>query len=127
MICRSKKPKGRKGKTLFIDAVHEIAQKGTQSFLQTEHQSRILAAYKAFESETEFAHVATTAEIIAKGGNLTVHHHVVRQPAVSVEESTESLVENWERFETGGREFWMGMDELVEMLDGNVTEEANDA
>src|SRR6185436_13955297 len=73
VICQSRKPKRTKGKTLFIDAVHEIAREGTQSFLKTEHQSRILSAYQAFENELEFAYVATTDEMLAKNGDLTVH------------------------------------------------------
>jgi type I restriction enzyme M protein len=37
------------------------------------------------------------------------------------------LAEIWEGFDTGGREFWTGMDALVEMLDGIVVEKAGDA
>lgn len=37
VICRSKKPKSIKGKTLFIDAVHEVVREGTQNFLKAEH------------------------------------------------------------------------------------------
>ena len=127
VICRSNKPKGRKGKTLFVDAVHEIAREKTQSFLRPEHQSRILDAYQAFEGKPEFAHVATTDQILAQGGDLTVHHYVVRKPAHPVVGSTETLAETWERFETGGREFWTEMDGLLEMLEGVATKEARDA
>ena len=127
VICRSKKPKVRKGKTLFIDAVHEIARENTQSFLQSEHQSQILAAYQAFENETEFAAVATTDEILAKSGDLTVHHYVARKATRSTAKSTESLAENWKHFETAGREFWMEIDELVETLNSDVAEKVIDA
>ena len=127
VICRSEKPKDRKGKTLFIDAVHEIARENTQSFLRSEHQSQILAAYQSFENKTEFAAVARMDEILAKGGDLTVHHYVARKAAVSASKSTECLAEKWEHFDTAGREFWMGMDELAETLDGIVSEEVIDA
>lgn len=126
VICRSQKPKGRVGKTLFIDAVHEIAREKTQSFLRFEHQSRILAAYQSFENEAAFAEVATTEQILANGGDLTVHHYVVRKPMVAAL-STESFAENWQRFDSDGREFWMGMDELIENLGGTIAEEASDA
>jgi len=126
VICRSQKPKGREGKTLFIDAVHEISREGTQSFLTPEHQSRILAAYRAFEAEDEFAAVATTDEILAKDGNLTVHHYVDRRATVSPE-SAQSLTEMWDRFYTEGREFWMAIDELVETIEGISAEGAADA
>ncbi|MCB9910033.1 MAG: SAM-dependent DNA methyltransferase, partial [Planctomycetes bacterium] len=53
VICRSKKTKSIKGKTLFIDAVHDVARENTQSFLKPEHQGRILAAYQAFQNGPE--------------------------------------------------------------------------
>ena len=127
VICRSEKPKDRKGKTLFIDAVHEIERENTQSFLRSEHQSQILAAFQSFENKTEFAAVARTDEILAKGGDLTVHHYVARKAAGSAAKSTEGLAEKWEHFDTAGREFWMGMDELAETMDGIVAEEVIDA
>jgi type I restriction enzyme M protein len=126
VICRSKKPEGRKGKTLFIDAIHEIARENTQSFLLPDHQSRILAAYKGFENRDEFAAVVTTEEIMANGGDLTVHHYVERKHTVAAV-STASLAENWQRFDTDGREFWIGMDELIEDLDGLIAEDVADA
>lgn len=127
VICRSAKSRGRKGRTLFIDAVHEIARENTQSFLRAEHQERILRAYQAFESEPEFAHVATTEEILANDGDLTVHHYVTRKVASKGSESTQSLAQVWERFDADGREFWTGMDALIEVLEGVVAEESGDA
>jgi len=125
-VCRSKKPAHRRGKTLFIDAVNEIAREKSQSFLRAEHQSRILAAYRAFENEAEFAAVATTDEILAQHGDLTVHHYVVRKATSSTADSAELLAENWARFDTQGRGFWMAMDELAETLHGAVPEEVSD-
>jgi type I restriction enzyme M protein len=123
ILCHSQKPSSRKGKTLFIDAVHEIAKEKTQSFLLPGHQSRILNAYKAFGNETEFAAVATTEEILEQNGDLTVHHYVARKTSVSAT-SIQSLTDTWHQFDTCGREFWLAMDELVETLDGNLAKEA---
>lgn len=124
VICRSKKPKGTKGKTLFIDAVHEIARVNTQSFLQAEHQERILAVYQAFDNKTEFAHVATTGDILAQNGDLTVHHYVTRKPAVSGATNEDTLAEAWQRFDAEGREYWTGMDSLVDTLADVVAQDA---
>lgn len=127
VICRSRKPNSTKGTTLFIDAVHAIARESTQSFLRAEHQNRILSVYQAFENEPEFAHVATTEEILAQKGDLTVHHYVTRKPTVSHDSNGETLGEAWERFDADGREFWTGMDALVETLDEVVADEAGGA
>ncbi len=126
VICRSRKPKDRNGKTLFIDAVHEITIDRTQSFLRTQHQSRILSAYRAFDDDSEFAAVATTDDILAQNGDLTVHHYVSRKSTGSAIESTESLAECWEKVDTGGRGFWIALEEFVENLDNTVAGEDPD-
>lgn len=117
VICRTQKPEATKGRTLFIDAVHDVARQGTQSFLRPEHQRRILDSYRAFVDEPEFSAVAAMEQILANGGDLTVHHYVTRATIVPTG-STKSLAETWERFDADGREFWLAMDELVDQLDG---------
>lgn len=124
VVCRSKKPLAREGQTLFIDAVHEVARVGAQSFLMPQHQQRILAAYRAFEAEAGFAAVAATDEILTNQGDLTVHHYVSRTNATSSEPS-QSLNESWVGFDTTGREFWLAMDQLIETLDGTIGEEVS--
>jgi type I restriction enzyme M protein len=127
VICRSEKSRRRKGKTLFIDAVHELTRENTQSFLQPEHQKRIVAAYRAFENISEFAQVATTAQILAQNGDLTVHHYVTRKPTVSSNGNCETRAQAWENFDSDGRDFWTGMDALIEILDEDVALGAADA
>ena len=59
VVCRTRKPSGREGKVLFIDAVHDVARERAQSFLKAEHQQRILTAYQAFTDDPGFAKVAS--------------------------------------------------------------------
>ena len=129
VICRTRKPVTRRGKVLFIDAVHEVARERAQSFLKPEHQQRILAAYKAFADDTGFAKVATIAEVLEKDGNLSIPRYV--RPAGNSNGNGggdgQDLKKAWTAFETSGRGFWEQMDELVDMLDGVVAEEVNDA
>jgi type I restriction enzyme M protein len=129
VICRKRKPPVRKGKVLFIDAVHEVMRDRAQSFLKQEHQKRILSAYKAFADEPGFAKVATLIEILEKDGNLSIPRYV--RPAASQngngDGNSQDLKKGWTAFETSGREFWEQMDALVDMLDGIVAEETNDA
>ncbi|MDW7761649.1 MAG: class I SAM-dependent DNA methyltransferase [Acidobacteriota bacterium] len=129
VICRTQKSPARHGKVLFIDAVREVARERAQSFLKAEHQARILAAYKAFADEPGFAKVASTEEILEKDGNLSIPRYV--RPAENINEKDDrdgqDLKQIWETFETNGREFWLQMDDLVEMLDGVVVGETDDA
>jgi type I restriction enzyme M protein len=76
LICRTSKPPGRTGKVLFINAVNEVARKQAQSFIKPEHQAKILGAYREFSDKPGFAFVATTEEILAKGGDLSIPKYV---------------------------------------------------
>jgi type I restriction enzyme M protein len=102
--------------------VNDVARERANSFLKPEHQSRILAAYKAFADDPGFAKVVATGEILEKDGNLSIPRYV--RPAGNGNGNGggdgPDLKETWKAFETSGREFWEQMDELVDMLDGVV-------
>lgn len=76
VVCRSRKPAGRKGKVLLIDAVDEVARERAQSFLTPEHIARIADAYRAFKNDEGFASVATLTEIAEKNDNLSIRLYV---------------------------------------------------
>ena len=73
VICRSDEGQRPKGQ----DPVHRrrctrLRGSAHRASFAPSTKARILAAYQAFESEPGFAHVATTDEILAKDGDLTV-------------------------------------------------------
>jgi type I restriction enzyme M protein len=72
VICRTAKPKARKGRILFINAVGEVTRERAQSFLTDDHIERIVDAYRDFRDEPGFTRVATLEEIRAKDGNLSI-------------------------------------------------------
>jgi type I restriction enzyme M protein len=72
VICRTAKPKARKNKILFINAVNEVTRERAQSFLTDDHIARIVKAYEQFKDEPGFTRVATLEEIRAKDGNLSI-------------------------------------------------------
>ena len=126
VICRSQKPEARKGRILFIDAVAEIARERAQSFLAPQHQARILSAYHAFADDPGFATVASVADVLAADGNLSIARYVKR-PKATVAGGGATLAATWAAFDEEGREFWTGMDALVDMLDGLTPAEDADA
>ena len=82
VICRTAKPKARKGKILFINAVNEVTRERAQSFLTDDHIERIVHAYQQFKDEPGFARVATLDEIRASGtGNMRLPLYVVNAAA----------------------------------------------
>ena len=76
VICRMNKPPERKGKVLFIDAVHEIVRERTQSYLTDKHIQKILHAYHAFQDIEGFARVVSKDEILANQANLNIPLYV---------------------------------------------------
>ena len=82
VICRTAKPKARKGRILFINAVGEVTRERAQSFLTDDHIERIVAAYRAFKDEPGFTRTATLAEIREKEGNLSIPLYVNGSSAV---------------------------------------------
>jgi type I restriction enzyme M protein len=127
VICRTQKPTARRGKVLFIDAVHEVARERAQSFLKPEHQQRIVGAYQAFADDPGFAKVATMADVLHKDGNLSIPRYVRPIGNGASNGGDQDLKSAWTAFDASGRESWQQMDALVDMLDGVVAEEAGDA
>ena len=126
VVCRTRKPPKRRGRVLFLDAVREVARERAQSFLTAAHQQRILKAYRAFADEPGFAAVATTADVLANDGNLSIPRYV-RRPADAGDEAPAGDPRSaWAEFDAGSRDFWRRMDEVVEMLDGVVAERKAD-
>jgi type I restriction enzyme M protein len=90
VICRTRKPEPRRGKILFIDAVHEFAREGAQSFLRAEHQNGILGVYQSLEDEPGFATVLAVEDVLTKKGSLSIPLYVEkpRRTVTPAEEST---------------------------------------
>jgi type I restriction enzyme M protein len=80
VICRAAKPKARRGKILFINAINEVTRERAQSFLTDAHLQRIVSAYEAFKDEPGFAAVASLANIRAKEANLSIPLYVPSAP-----------------------------------------------
>ncbi len=79
IVCRMRKPKERRGRVLFINAVDEVTRERAQSFLTEAHIKRVLAAYREFAETDGFARVVTVKEIGENAGNLSIPLYVRRQ------------------------------------------------
>ena len=65
--------------------------------------------------------------MLAKDGNLSIPRYV--RPLVEANGSNPDgdLRSVWGEFEATGRDFWLQMDAVVEMLDGMIAEDRSDA
>lgn len=113
VVCRSKKPKDRQGKVLFIDAVDEVARERAQSFLTTEHIERIAGAYRSFTNEDGFTAVASLSEIATHNNNLNIPIYVKRSNAVA----TLSLASALTDWHLASNELRRSASELFAILD----------
>ena len=71
VVCRTQKPKARRGKILFINAVNEVTRGRAQSFLTGEHLQRVVRAYQDLKNEPGITRVVPMEKIRTKEGNLS--------------------------------------------------------
>ena len=71
------------------------------------------------------ASAAGPEDVLAADGNLSIARYVKRPKAAVAGGAT--LAATWAAFDEDGREFWSGMDALVDMLDGLTPSEDADA
>lgn len=90
VVCRTQKPKARRGKILFINAVNEVTRERAQSFLTDEHLQRVVRAYQEFKDEPGFTRVVPIEEIRAKEGNLSIPLYVGGETQAQTDAATES-------------------------------------
>lgn len=95
VICRLQKPPERAGRILFVDAIDEVTRERAQSFLTPAHIARIVAAYRAFESESGFAATATLAEVAANDSNLNIPLYVKRHTRQAADVSVANTLRIW--------------------------------
>lgn len=117
VFCRSKKPKERKGKVLFINAVDEVTRQQAQSFLTEVHIAKIANCYKAFAAEDGFTAIATNEEILANNGNLNIVTYVKRANAKTDLVDLPAALENWK---TSSVDVRAAADELFKLLTGST-------
>ena len=118
VICRSNKPKDRKGKILFIDAVNEVTRERAQSFLTPGHINHIASTYLKFTTEDGYSAVADLATIAARQNNLSIPLYVKRTSA-STGPDLASALQAWR---ASSSQLKTAAGELFELLE--TTEEA---
>ena len=91
LVCRMKKPKERKGKIIFINAIDELRLERNSAWLETKHIKKISETYWKFKDVDEFAVVKSNDEVLKNNGNLSLQLYV-SQKAESIEHNIEDLI-----------------------------------
>lgn len=120
VICRMNKPKERRNKVLFINAVNEVTRERAQSFLTEDHIQRIVAVYQTFSDVDGFARVVGNDEIKEKASNLSIPLYVRAgngngngNRAIETV-SLKQAIANWQESSMALRESMDGLFELLE-------------
>ena len=95
LICRMNKPKERKGKVLFINAVNEVKRENAFSFLTEKHIEKIHDAYEKFDDIEGFAKVMTNADLLAAKSDLTISRYVGKSKEEPTDDQLDVFIDNW--------------------------------
>ncbi len=95
LVCRHDKPKERKGKVIFINAVNEVTRQNAFSFLEEIHINNIYSAYKNFKNLDGFACIIDNEEILKNKANLNIALYISNSGANNSKENFPEIINNW--------------------------------
>ncbi|MBK6902264.1 MAG: SAM-dependent DNA methyltransferase [Saprospirales bacterium] len=124
LICHNNKPTERKGKILFINAVNEVRNEKSISFLDDSHVQKIFRAYRNYEDENGFARVMGIETVLEKNASLNISQYVSNVGANSEKQvNLEEMISDWEK---SPKEFRSSIAALVlAMKGGDMMENLN--
>jgi type I restriction enzyme M protein len=92
LVCRTKKPKERKGKIVFINAINELRIERTNAWLEPQHIKKISDAYWNFKDVDGFVKVTSKDEVLNNNGNLSIGLYVKTENQDDKEHDIENLI-----------------------------------
>lgn len=114
LITKTNKSEERKGKVLFINAVHEVKQEKTIGYLLDNHIKRIFDAYQQFEDIDNFAAVVSIDDILSNKGNMAISLYV--RPENTGTDSILPFSIAYEKWESQAEKLKRNMNQLFEIL-----------
>jgi type I restriction enzyme M protein len=115
LITKTKKAKDKQGKVLFINAVQEVRQDKTMSYLEENHIDKIFKAYQNFTDVPHFAKLADVEEVLDNKGNMSISLYV--RPDNQDANFALPFNEAYANWETKSRELKTSMNELFQILE----------
>ena len=95
LITRTKKPEGKRGNVLIINAVKEVKQSQNIGFLEDNHQKRIYKAYQSYANEKGFCKVVGIEEILSNKASLNIARYVSNVDMNKERTLLEDAFSNW--------------------------------
>jgi len=113
LITNNNKPKERRGKVLIVNALKEVKQEKTISYLEQKHIQRIYNSYKAFITEIGFSIIVTNETILSNKGSLNIAQYLSNVTIDKNKLSVSEAIINWE---TSSVKLNESMSELFQVL-----------
>lgn len=114
LITTNNKSAEKKGKILFINAVKEVRQEKTMSFLTEHHIEKIYGAFKNFKDDESFAKLVMKDTILKDHkGNLSISLYV-RPDALSSKNAEIGFQESYENWQLISKSLYQSMNTLFE-------------
>lgn len=113
LITKTNKDERRKGKVLIINAVKEVRQDKSISFLEDNHIQKIYKAYQNFEDQKGFSKVVDVEEVLSNNGSLNMALYVSNVDSSGEKRELDEVILDWEKSST---ELKKSMDNLFQIL-----------
>lgn len=113
LITNNNKPKERKGKVLIVNALKEVKQEKTISYLEEKHIQRIYNSYKAFITEIGFSVIVDNETILSNKGSLNIAQYLSN---VTIDKNKLSINEALINWDTNSAKLKESMNELFQVL-----------
>lgn len=97
LITNNNKPSHKKAKILIINAVKDVKQEKSISFLEKEHINKIYTAYKNFKPIEGYAVVVDKEDVLARKASLNIAQYVSNVEAKGNEIAFKAVLENWKQ------------------------------
>jgi type I restriction enzyme M protein len=123
LVCRMKKPKERKGKIIFINAVNEIKLERSAAYLEEKHIKKIANAYKGFKDITGFSKVVSTKEVLKNNALSTVVIYVMQSNGNEQNHNVEDLLDE---IKSESKKYQKSLKNLFDKLSSIGIEISND-
>jgi len=114
LITTTNKSADKKGKILFINAVNEVKQDKTMSYLMETHIDKIFSAYKQFETIESFASLVSNDDVLGRNGNMAINLYV--RPEEHNAADTVSFADAYIDWNSTAETLKTSMNELFEVL-----------
>ncbi len=112
LVFRSKKPKDRKNKVLFIDASNQIRVGRAQNFLEKQHVDQIYTWYKKGQDVINQCKLVSVQSVEEKEWNLNIPLYIEK----GTEDNLPTLEQALEQLESAANDAWKAEDHFKSLL-----------